>query len=151
MRRALSPPETVERAMALLALGSAGVMTLVAGATGWLAGPHAAATALLGVGVAVALFVVQVVALSWAGGVSHVAVQVIALSGFLLRLGIVVWLFFWLATTPWFSPLAFALSVVPATVALLQFESVLVHRGIGSELGRKGRRDAPSGRVPAGR
>jgi hypothetical protein len=63
-----------------------------------------------------------------------VAVQAVALVGFVVRLGVIVGVLFALNTLDWFSPLAFGLAVVPATLLLLGFEARLAIRGLGADL-----------------
>ena len=41
---------------------------------------------------------------------------------------------FALDTLAWFSPLAFGLTVVPATIGLLVYEARLTMRGVGAQL-----------------
>jgi hypothetical protein len=97
-------------------------------------GPGVAASAVLGVVVVVANFAAHGLSLAWAAGVSIIAVQVVALGGFVLRLGAIVGLMFLLSSVDWFSPLAFGLAVVPGTLALLAYEAKLMLGGVGSAL-----------------
>jgi len=107
------------------------VVTAVGGA---LDGPGVAASA----GVAIALvavnFCVHGLSLAWASTVSIAAVMAVALGGFAARLVVMVTVMFALNTLSWFSPVAFGVTVVPATFLLLAFEARLVHRGLGSAL-----------------
>ena len=111
------------------------VATLLAGAIGTaVGGPGVGISAALGIVVAVANFAVAGYALAWAADISLTAVQVVALGGFFVRLGVILGLMFALNTLPWFSPRAFGLAVVPGTLLLLMYESTLVLRGLGQQL-----------------
>jgi hypothetical protein len=91
-------------------------------------------SAALGIAVAVSNFAVAGSSLAWAAGVSLTAIQVVALGGFVVRLGLILGLMFALKTMSWFSPLAFGLAVVPGALTLLIYESVLVLKGLGQDL-----------------
>src|SRR5690349_20326036 len=112
----------------VLAVACAGVVGAVVG------GVSVAWSAAIGVALAVANFGAAGLLLAWAAGISLVAVQVVALGGFVTRLGAILGLMFALKALPWFSPLAFGLAIVPATVCLLLFESSLLLRGLGQQL-----------------
>ncbi|MFM7718907.1 MAG: hypothetical protein ACKO8G_05375 [Actinomycetota bacterium] len=106
------------------------VAILVAGAVGLaVAGPDAAWSAALGVAVGLANFSLNGLSLAWASTISVTAVHAVALGGVVVRLGAVVGLLFALSGTAWFSPSAFALTVVPGTLLLLAYEARLVARG----------------------
>jgi ATP synthase protein I len=89
-------------------------------------GGDVAWSAAIGIAVVLANFTAHAYSLAWASTVSITAVQVVALAGFAVRLGVIVGLLFLLNTMSWFSPLAFGLTVVPATLALLVYEAHLV-------------------------
>jgi hypothetical protein len=91
-------------------------------------------SAALGIALAVSNFAAAGSSLAWAAGVSLTAIQVVALGGFVVRLGVILGLMFALNTLSWFSPVAFGLAVVPGTLALLVYESVLVLKGLGQGL-----------------
>jgi hypothetical protein len=111
------------------------VATALAGIIGTaVGGPGVGASAALGIAVAGANFATAGLSLAWAAGISPVAVQVVALGGFLLRLGVILGLMFALSVLPWFSPPAFGLAVVPGTIVLLVFESVFLLKGLGQQL-----------------
>lgn len=100
-----------------------------------LGGRGAAASAAIGIVVVLANFAAHGWSLAKASDVSVTAVQAVALAGFVVRLGVIVALLFALDRLAWFSPLAFGLTVVPATLSLLAYEAVLVlRRGIGVRL-----------------
>lgn len=120
----------VRRALLPSALGVA--VAAIAGLA--VSGSDAAASAAVGVALVYLNFAAHGLSLAWASGVSVTAVQAVALGGFALRLGVVVAAMFALNTLTWFSPLAFGLAVVPATVLLLVFEARLALRGLGATL-----------------
>ncbi len=83
---------------------------------------NAAWSAAIGVLIVAANFVANALAMAWASRVSLTAVFAVGLGGFVVRLGVIVAIMFALNTLNWFSPLAFALAVVPATIVLLTTE-----------------------------
>jgi hypothetical protein len=85
-------------------------------------GPGVAWSALLGVVVVAANFAAAAFAMAWASRISPVAIYGVALGGFFVRLLIITLLLVGLDSLAWFSPLAFALTVVPATIAILVIE-----------------------------
>jgi hypothetical protein len=108
---------------------------VVAGALGWLlGGVDAAWSAAVGVAIVALNFAAHGLSLAWASTISVSAVFAVALGGFAVRLGIVVGAMFALDTLEPFSPVAFGLAVVPATLLLLAFEAQLVSRGLGATL-----------------
>ena len=109
--------------------------TALAAAVGTvLDGPGVGASAAIGVAVVVLNFALHGLSLAWAAGVSITAVQAVAFGGFVVRMGAIVGLLFALRLLPWFSTLAFALAVVPATFLLLGYEARLMLRGVGAGL-----------------
>jgi hypothetical protein len=94
----------------------------------------AALSALIAVAVVVANFAAHGISLAWAAGVSITAVHAVALGGVVVRLGVIVGLMFALDRTAFFSPLAFGLTAVVGTLALLVYEARLVQKGLGGEL-----------------
>ena len=101
---------------------------------GGLLGRDVAFSAGLGVVVVVANFVAHGLSLAWAAGISVTAVHAVAVGGFVVRMGVIVGLLFALTRTAFFSPLAFGISVVVSTVALLTLEAKLVMSGVGAQL-----------------
>ena len=99
-----------------------------------LGGWNAAWSAALGVVVVALNFVAHGLSLAWAAGVSITALGATAVTGFVVRLGVIFALLVWLDGFGWFSPLAFGLAVVPATVVLLAFEMRLLARTPGTAL-----------------
>ncbi|MGZ5295112.1 MAG: hypothetical protein ACXWH5_14165 [Actinomycetota bacterium] len=122
--------EMVRRALvpALLALA------LVTALAGVIAGPGAAASAAIGIVIVYLNFAANGLSLAWASTISVVAVQAVALGGFAVRLAVIVAAMFALNTLDWFSPVAFGLTVVPATMLLLAYEARLAIRGLGGSL-----------------
>ena len=108
----------------VLALGIGAV------AAGWDIGWSAA----IGIAVVFANFVAHGASLAWAARRSLIALAAVAMGGFIVRLGAIVAVMFFLNRLSFFSPLAFGLAVVPATVLLLVFEMRLLAGGLGSEL-----------------
>ena len=99
-----------------------------------LGGTDAAASAGIGAVVVLANFAAHGLSLAWASRISIALVQAVALGGFVVRLGVIVGMMFALNLAPWFSPLAFGLTVVPGTLLLLVFETTLALRGLGVAL-----------------
>jgi len=96
----------------------------IAFALGWLiAGADAGGSAAIGVAIVAANLVASALATGWAAGISPVMLYAVALGGFLVRMIVVVAVLLILDPTAWFSPVAFALTVVPTTVVLLAFEA----------------------------
>lgn len=117
------------------ALAPAAAAFGVAVAAGYaLSGAGAAAAAGIGIVLVTLNFAAHGLSLAWASRISIGAVMGVALGGLVLRMGVLVGAMFALNTTFWFSPLAFALAVVPATLLLLAFEARLVIGGVGAAL-----------------
>jgi hypothetical protein len=124
-----------ERVMVRRALVLGLVAAPAAAGVGFLVGGgDAAVSALIGVAVVVANFAAHGLSLAWAAGVSITAVHAVALGGVVLRLGLIVALMFLLDRTAFFSSLAFGLTAVVGTLALLVYEARLVQKGLGGEL-----------------
>jgi hypothetical protein len=117
-----------------------GVIALpLAAGIAWLLAPSdaragAAVSASIAIAVVLTNFVAHAASLAWASTISIPAVHVVALVGFAVRLGVVVGILFALSALDWFSPLAFGLAAVPATLVLLGFEARLTLRGVGAQL-----------------
>jgi hypothetical protein len=108
------------------------VLALVVGAlaAGWNVGWSAA----IGVTVVVVNFSVNGLVLARAARISLTAYSAAVMGGFVVRLGVIVAIMFGLNHLSFFSPLAFGLAVVPATILLLGYEMRLMSRGLGQEL-----------------
>lgn len=96
------------------------VLALLAGAVlgGWDVGLSAA----IGVVIVLANFVVHGLSLSRAVRISPTVLYAVGLGGFMVRLAAIAGIMFALDRQAFFSPLAFGLAVVPATVSLLILE-----------------------------
>jgi hypothetical protein len=108
-------------------------LALFAGAAagGWNVGWSAA----LGVAVVALNFVAAGLSLARAARISLTAIAAVVMGGFVVRMAAIVTLMFLLDRfTPWFSPLAFGLAVVPATMLLLSYELRLLAAGVGRDL-----------------
>src|SRR5438093_4261074 len=79
-------------------------------------------------------FAVNGLSLARAARVSLQALMAVALLGFVVRLGAILAFMFLLNRFTWFSPLAFGVAVVPATLLLLGAEMKLLAGGLGREL-----------------
>lgn len=108
------------------------VLALVIGAAagGWEIGWSAA----IGIAIVFANFVVHGVSLARAAKRSLTTLAAVAVGGFVIRMAAIVAVMFFLNRLSFFSPLAFGLAVVPATVLLLAFEMKLLAGGLGAEL-----------------
>lgn len=128
---AVEPERELVRRIAPFGLPAA-ILALVAGslAGGWGVGWSAT----IGIAVVTVNFVANGLSLSRAARISLQALMAVALIGFVVRLGLILAFMFLLNHFAWFSPLAFGLAVVPATVMLLGFEMKLLSGGLGTEL-----------------
>jgi hypothetical protein len=131
MTARVEPERELVRRMAPFG-GPAAVLALLIGAAagGWGVGWSAG----LGVAVVTLNFVANGLALAWAARISLVALAGAAMGGFVVRMGVIVAMLFVLNGFGWFSPLAFGLAVVPATIMLLAFEMRLLSSGLGQGL-----------------
>jgi hypothetical protein len=111
----------------------AAVLALLIGALagGWNVGWSAAA----GISIVALNFVASGLSLAWAAKVSLTAIAAVVMGGFVVRMSVIVAMMYVLDRfTEWFSPLAFGLAVVPATILLLIFELKLLAGGVGHQL-----------------
>jgi hypothetical protein len=113
---------------------SAAAFLVASGVAFALGGAGAALSAAIGVVVVFVNFAAHGWSLGRASTISITAVHAVALVGPVVRIGIVVGLMFALDTLAWFSPVAFGLTVVPATIGLLAYEARLTMRGVGAQL-----------------
>jgi hypothetical protein len=132
MARGAEPERELVRRAAPFALPAAGLALLAgAAAGGWNVGWSAA----LGVAVVALNFVAAGLSLARAARISLTAIAAVVMGGFVVRMAAIVALMFLLDRfTSWFSPLAFGLAVVPATMLLLSYELRLLAAGVGREL-----------------
>ena len=96
------------------------VATVVAGLIGR---TDAAWSAAIAVVIVFLNFVAAAVSVAWAARISPTILFAVALGGFVVRLMIYTIALVLLNTLEWFSPLAFALTLVPVTVGLLVIET----------------------------
>jgi hypothetical protein len=96
------------------------VATVVAGLIG---GTDAAWSAAIAVVIVFLNFVAAALSVAWAARISPAILFAVALGGFVVRLMIYTIALVLLNTLEWFSPLAFALTLVPVTVGLLVIEA----------------------------
>lgn len=68
-------------------------------------------------------FVANALSIAWAASISPTLVSIVALGGYVVRLIIYTVALVLLNQLSWFSPVAFALALVPAIVALLIYET----------------------------
>ena len=108
------------------------VVALLAGAA--LGGWDAGASAAIGVGIVFVNFVVHGWSLSRAARISLTAMYAVGLGGFVVRLAAIAGIMLALDRLAFFSPLAFGLAVVPATVGLLVLELRQLHGRMQVEL-----------------
>lgn len=108
------------------------VVSFLAGAAS--AGPQAGLSAAAGVAIVAGNFAANALATAWAARISPVMLYAVALGGFFVRMVVLVAVLLVLDPTAWFSPTAFALSVVPSTVALLVFEAATLSGRMQADL-----------------
>jgi hypothetical protein len=108
----------IRRALPFMA--PAAILAFVAGTL--VAGTNAGWSAAIGVVIVEANFVAHGLSLAWAARISLVVLFAVGMGGFVVRLGVIVAIMFGLNQLAWFSPRAFAASVVPGTIVLLVFE-----------------------------
>jgi hypothetical protein len=131
MTRDVEPERAIVRRVVPYGVPAA-LLALLVGAlavdrgTGW--------SAAIGVLVVVANTVANALMLSRAARISLTAYSAAVMGGFIVRLAVIVAIMFALNQLSWFSPLAFGLAVVPATLLLLAYEMKLVASGLGQEL-----------------
>jgi ATP synthase protein I len=112
-----------ERELVRRALPFIPIAVIVAFGLGALKDQDAGWSAAIGVTVVAANFVASALSMAWAAQISPTIIFAVALGGFFIRMVVLVVVLVALNTLAWFSPTAFALSVVPATILLLVFEA----------------------------
>lgn len=121
--------------MVARALGAGALALPLALSAGLLAdGSYGAIAAALGLGIVVVNFAAHGLSLAWAAGISVNAVQLVALAGFMIRMGAIIGLLVGLDRLSFFSPEIFALAVVASTIALLVYEARLVKSALGGQV-----------------
>ena len=103
--------------LAPVALVAAFALGQVFGGTG------AAWSAAIAVVIVVANFVANALSVAWAAHISPTMLYAVAMGGFVMRLIVFTIALVLLNTMSWFSPVAFALTLVPATIGLLVVEA----------------------------
>jgi hypothetical protein len=88
-----------------------------------LGGSGAAWSAAIAVVIVTANFVANALSVAWAAHISPMILYAVAMGGFVVRLIVFTVALVLLNTLAWFSPLAFALTLVPATIGLLIVEA----------------------------
>lgn len=96
------------------------VIAFVVGAL--VSGASAGWSAAIGVVVVAVNFLANALSMARAARISAIAVYAVGLGGFVVRMGVIFAVMIALNRLDWFSPLAFALAVVPTTIALLIYE-----------------------------
>jgi hypothetical protein len=130
-RRAEPERELVRRAAPFSVVGAALALLVGAVAGGRDVGFSAAA----GVGIVGLNFTASGLSLAWAARISLIAIAVVVMGGFVVRMGLILTIMFVLDRfAGWFVPLAFGLAVVPAIVLLLIYELKLFASGVGRDL-----------------
>ena len=97
---------------------------------GWGVGWSAA----IGIAVVALNFAANGLSLARAARISLTVLYAVAMIGFVVRLGLIVAIMVVLKRFAFFSPLAFGLAVIPATLLLLVYEMKLLAGGLGAEL-----------------
>lgn len=86
-------------------------------------GADAAWSAAIGIAIVTANFLMFALSIAWAATISPTMIAIVALGGYLVRLIVFTVALVILTKLSWFSPVAFALTLVPATIALLVYEA----------------------------
>ena len=114
------PERALIRRVSPFAVPAAIVAFVVAALFG---GAPAGWSAAIAIAIVYANFVANALSIAWAATVSPTLVSIVALGGYVVRLVIYTIALVLLNQLDWFSPVAFALALVPAVVALLVFEA----------------------------
>ncbi|HJP66222.1 MAG TPA: hypothetical protein VKA30_07960 [Actinomycetota bacterium] len=125
------PELAIIRRLAPFGLPALALALLVGAAAG---GWNVGWSALLGVAVVWANSAVSALSVARAARISLTALYAVALGGFVVRMAVIVAIMAGLNRLAFFSPLAFGLAVVPATLLMLVFEMKLLAGGLGAEL-----------------
>jgi ATP synthase protein I len=80
-------------------------------------------SAAIGIAIVTANFLMFALSIAWAATISPTMIAIVALGGYLMRLIVFTVALVILTKLSWFSPVAFALTLVPATIALLVYEA----------------------------
>ena len=88
-----------------------------------LAGADAGWSAVIAIAIVYLNFAANALSIAWAAATSPTLVSIVALGGYVVRLIVYTVALVLLNELSWFSPVAFALALMPAIVALLVFEA----------------------------
>jgi len=131
--RTIEPEQELVRRAAPFAVPAA----LIAFGIGWFAGgADVAWSAFLGVAVVALNFVAHGLSMSWAARISPTMLFAVGLGGYFIRLVMVLLIMVGLNTLAWFSPVAFLVAVVPATILLLGYEMKVLSGRMQADLWR---------------
>jgi hypothetical protein len=125
------PERALIRRVSPFAVPAAIVAFVVAALFG---GAPAGWSAVIAIGIVYANFVANALSIAWAATVSPTLVSIVALGGYVVRLVIYTIALVLLNQLGWFSPVAFALALVPAVVALLVYEAKAMSGPMQAEL-----------------
>jgi hypothetical protein len=118
VRRAEPERELIRRVTPFL-LPAVGVAFALGAALG---GPNDGWSTAIAVAVVTVNFVGAGLSFAWAATISPMALAAVGVVGFFVRMTTILVLMIALNRLDWFSPIAFAAAVVPATAVLLMFE-----------------------------
>ena len=108
---------------------------VLAFAAGWLlGGSDAAWSAAIAIAIVYVNFLANALSMAWAAGISPTLVSFVGIGGYVVRLMIYTIALVLLNQLSWFSPVAFALALVPAIVALLVFEAKMLSGRMQADL-----------------
>lgn len=97
---------------------------VLAFAIGWLFGGAAAGwSAVIAIAIVYLNFVASALSLAWAAGTSPTLVAIVGVGGYVVRLMVYTIALVLLNRLSWFSPVAFALALMPTIIALLIYEA----------------------------
>lgn len=130
------PTTEPEREMIRRVLPFALPAVAIAYGAGALASSDAARSAAIGAGVVVVNFLAYGFSVAWAARISPTVLVGVGLGGFAVRLAAIFVAMVLLDRLSWFSPVAFAAALVPATVALLAFEAKVLSGRLQGDLWR---------------
>jgi hypothetical protein len=110
----------------------AAVVAYVCGAL--IAGAAAGWSAAIAIVIVYVNFVVNALSIAWAASISPTLVSVVALGGYVMRLIVFTLALVLLNQLEWFSPVAFALALVPSVIGLLVYEARLLSGRMQADL-----------------
>ena len=125
------PERALIRRVSPFAVPAAIVAFVVAALFG---GAAAGWSAAIAIAVVYANFVANALSIAWAATVSPTLVSIVALGGYVVRLVVYTIALVLLNQLAWFSPVAFALALVPAVIALLVYEAKALSGSMQADL-----------------